>query len=241
MQADPAWAALDARHGRALVDLHATLEEDAAQPAGQQRRLDGRGARHEDALAEDGGGAAGLHAITVDVGELPWRAESFEVGDRAGPVVAFSRKRVDAEVPLRREVGVHAVTLAPLPDSGHDLVGGLPDAQRLGRPVPLRQVGEVLPPAVQEAAVAAAGSAAADVGLEQGDPRLRSDLAEEIGGPHPGVATADDRDVRCHISEERRRQQCRSFGGEGLPQPPRAALAGDRDLGRRLGGHVARS
>ena len=40
--------------GRSLVDLDPALQQDAAQPPCQERRLDGRGTRHEEALAEHG-------------------------------------------------------------------------------------------------------------------------------------------------------------------------------------------
>src|SRR6185503_17724144 len=105
------------------------LEEDAAQPAPQEGRLHSRRTWHEDALAEGGRGAHGLDALPVDVDELARSAEPLEVGDRAGPVVAFSRERVHAQVPLRHEVGVDTVPRAPLADAPHDLVASLRDAE----------------------------------------------------------------------------------------------------------------
>ena len=103
---------------------------------------------------------------------------------------------------MGREVRIDPMTPAPLADAGHDLVRRLRDAQALGRPVALGQEREVLPPAVQEPAIAAAGAAAADIRLEQDDAHLRGDLAQEVGGPHPRVAAADDRDVGGRIAEE---------------------------------------
>ena len=68
-------------------------------------------------------------------------------------------------------------------------------ARAASGPVAPGQVRQVLPPPVHEPAVAPARSAAADVLLEQHDARAGHPLAEEVGGPHPRVAAADDRDL----------------------------------------------
>src|SRR5206468_12647962 len=105
--------------------------------------------------------------------QLPGSAQPIQGCQGAAPVVFNVGEGVHAQVAGRCEPGIDPVAAAPLADPVHDLVSCLCNAECVLRPIPLGQIGEVLPPAVQEAAVATARAATADVCLQQDDPRLR--------------------------------------------------------------------
>ena len=108
--------------------------------------------------------------------------------------------------------------------------------ERLRGPDGLRVAGELdqprqlVPPAGDEAAVPPRRAAAADVALDDDDAQRRLELAQADRGPEPGVAAAEDRDVRPLLPGERRRGDVRGegrrLGGERLAEPPRSAAAG---------------
>src|SRR6185369_13991012 len=107
--------------------------------------------------------------------------------------------------------------------------------ERLRGPDGLRVAGEgdesrqLVPPAGDEAAVPPRRAAAADVALDDDDAQGWLELTQADRGPEPGVAAAEDRDVRPFLPGERRRGDVggegRRLGGECLPEPPRSASA----------------
>jgi hypothetical protein len=76
------------------------------------------------------------------------------------------------------------------------------------------------PVAVQEAAVAPAGPAAALLGLEHHHAQPRLPLNKSQRRPEPRVATADDRDVGLDVTFQRRRGIAAEAGAKRLVQPP---------------------
>ena len=72
-------------------------------------------------------------------------------------------------------------------------------------------------PCRQPAAVAARCSEARVLGLEHGDAQCRVGEPQVVGGPEPGVAAADDRDVDVEIAREPRTPRRRAE--LGLPEP----------------------
>ena len=123
---------------------------------------------------------------------------------------------------------------APVADAVDRLVRFAGHGQCPVSAVAARELGQVLPPSVHEPAVAPARPAAADVLLEQHDVRCGHPLAEEVGGPHPGVAAADDGDLGVDLAGERRCRGRIGFCGQRLPQPPAALGAGDRERRQAL-------
>src|SRR5439155_19962485 len=79
---------------------------------------------------------------------------------------------------------------------------------------------ELRPPGRAEAAVAAAGPAAADVRLDDDDVAARLELLGPKRRPEPGVAAADDADVR-GLRPLKRGAGSRILGGERLLEPER--------------------
>ena len=141
--------------------------------------------------------------------------------------VRLAREGVDAQVAGRHEPGVDAVAShhAPIPSTTSSASRAISIAA--SRPYRSHQVAEALPPAVDEAAVAPARPAAADVLLEHDDPRVRRPLEDELGGPHAGVAAADDHDVGIGVRRQR--------GGRGdRPRRP-APRAATSSVGCRVG------
>ena len=128
-----------------------------------------------------------------------------------------------ARSPPLREPRVDAVGLAPRADLG----GGAParheQLERIRLAVGGDHVADVPPPAVAEAAVAAARPAAADVGLEQHDVEVRVALLQEPRGPHPRVAAAEDHDVGGRVPRSGGASGPANSGmREGLLEPPRS-------------------
>ena len=102
---------------------------------------------------------------------------------------------------------------------------------------------QLVPPVRDEPAVAPGRPAAADVRLEQDDPRAGLQLGQPERRPQAGVAAADDDDVgRGRATQRRRgRGQVRRrgrFRGERLAQPPRPSRR--RSAGRHPAWPVSR-
>ena len=93
-----------------------------------------------------------------------------------------------------------------------------------------REVLEVAPERVHEAAVAAARAAAADVLLEDHDVDPGIELLELDGRPHPGVAAAEDHDVR--------RDDRRGAAAPARRDSSCASASRSHQLDRRRGGIV---
>ena len=94
------------------------------------------------------------------------------------------------------------------------------------RAVKLGQQWKLIPPSVDEPAVPSARTAAADVLLEDHDACVRHPLEELVGGPHPGVAAADDRHVAFGRAEEGSCGRRFALSAQRLAQPPAASSTG---------------
>src|SRR5205085_2587439 len=99
------------------------------------------------------------------------------------------------------------------------LGGGPRQPDRLLASDHLLQRPELRPPAEDEAAVAAARAAAADVGLDQRDVDRRVELLQAERRPEAGEAAADDADVGALVALEAWRVL---LPGESLFQPQAA-------------------
>src|SRR6185503_2168341 len=104
---------------------------------------------------------------------------------------------------------------------------------RVGVPVGLADVADLLPPPVAEPAVAAARTAAADVGFEEDHVEVGLPFLQEPRGPQPRVPAAEDHDVRRRVAFERRRLRARELlQRERLLEPPRP-FGSSRGIGVR--------
>ena len=180
--------------------------------------------------------AGDAHTRRTAAGSTGWSwspgTDRAEALDGLVPVGRLVRERVHAQVAGLDEVRVDPVLRAPLTDAVDDFIGLARDLERGVCVEALGQVGEALPPAVDEAAVASGRPAAADVLLDEHDPRVGAAFADEVGGPHAGVAAADDRDVGIGVGCQDRGRWWIAFGGQRLAQPPAALPARDRQIGR---------
>ena len=107
----------------------------------------------------------------------------------------------------------------------HRLLGAPRERERRLGAAERDQVLEVRPPGQREAAVAAAGAGAADVGLDQRDVGAGGAALELERGPQTGEAAADDADVGLGVALEAR-VLVRLAALERLLQPERAAAVG---------------
>ena len=95
---------------------------------------------------------------------------------------------------------VDALLVAPAPDRLGARLGRACELERRPRAEAVAQRVEAEPGAVAEAAVAAAGPVAAEIGLEQDDACVGRRLEEMPGAPHARVAAADHDDVGADVA-----------------------------------------
>ena len=159
------------------------------------------------------------------------RARHASTASRPRPVLR--RRGADRQRARLRVPGVDAVRPAPRPDLVDGRVDRPGHRQRALCAVAFDERRQLVPPAGDEPTVAPRRPAAADVGLEEHDPRAGRELGQPPGGPQPGVPAADDDDVRraCSRAAAVRPRP----GRRPRPPAPRAATttAGHRSAGRR--------
>ncbi len=122
--------------------------------------------------------------------------------------------------------GVDPVVLAEASDPSHAVLACLAECDRGSVAEPSREVLDVTPERVHEAAVAAARAAAGDVLLEDHDVDPGVEPLEVESGPHARVAPAEDHDIGGRVTTERRR------GFTGIMRRARRAAT---SFGRRRG------
>ncbi len=115
-----------------------------------------------------------------------------------------------------------ATEIADAPDR---LFGSSRQLDRLLRAAERYEVLEVRPPGEREAAVAAAGTSPADVGLDEGDLGVGRTALELERRPQTGEAAADDADVRRRVALEPG-MLIRHLPVERLLEPERASPVG---------------
>ena len=230
--------AVELGHPRPLVDDHAPVERDTPQSAREQRRLDRRGPGHERPGPHDRGDRP-VRDLCRRERHVPVSHPEACCGlDRVLPPPVLRGRGADRHRAGLRVPGIDAVGRAP----ATDLIDG-----RLHRPtglegaritVALDERREVVPPARDEPAVPPRGAAAADVSLDEDDPRVGRQLADPARGPQPRVPTAEHDDIRRRRPSERGRadgrvagRAGRPFGSERLAQPPRSATRVRADTG----------
>ena len=234
-------AALEADDARSLVDDDAAFQGDTSKAAGERGRLDGRGAGHERALAEHGG--ADLRSDLL-AGQRPPAIRESEPRarfDRLAPRAILGGRGTDREEPGRRPPGVDAVCRRPRPDLFDRGVNRVRGPQRLYIAEPFNERRQLVPPAGDEAAVPTRRATAADVLLDNDDPRPRREFGEAKRGPQPRVTAAEDREVGRGVGGERWRDHVRAefrrLGLERRAEPERApgARADAVERVRRIG------
>ena len=197
---------------RALVQLDAGVERSAAQRADEPRRLDGRRVGEADAAAED----------RRDRRARPDRracsGTPSSAAARTAPSTAASCAAVvdTSSIPPRRSQtsSPSASTAASAPSEARG-----EDERSRRRRARERRRGERAPVRLEEAAVPPARPVADVLGLEHDDAQRGIAAPQRQRRPEPGVAAADDRDVRLGVAGERRRLRI----GRSLVQPPRHA------------------
>ena len=115
--------------------------------------------------------------------------------------------------------GVDLVVLTEASDRADALLAHFAERDRRSVVEPVREVLDVTPERVDEAAVAPAGAAARDVLLDDRDVDPRVHVREMQRGPHPRVAATEDHDVGRRVATERRRGFA-GIVGERVAQPP---------------------
>src|SRR5207247_7833798 len=124
----------------------------------------------------------------------------------------------------------HAVVDSMAPAPGADLGHGSGDFTGAGEGAfvteELAQERELVPPAVDEAAITARRSSAADIHLKNHHAALRIELEQPIGGPQPGVSTADDDHLGIGAAGQRRMRRRVAFIRQRLAEPGIAVVAG---------------
>ena len=203
-------------HPRVLEDLHAPLEQPAAQAERQPRRMHGRVVGHQHAAAKRRRVHPLAHLLRGQ------SAHRIRLAERAGRLDRIEARVVEglagrgAQVTGLVEPGVHVVVLAPRADRGHGLAGRIEQRARRLVAEPLAQRGRAQPERLAESAVPPAGAVAAYVALEQKDPDARLRIEQVPGSPHPRVAASDDHHVGGPVSFECRPRS----GATGLLEPP---------------------
>ena len=205
------------------MDPDAVLERHPSQSERQPGRLHGRpgGFEHSPQVARRAG--AGLKLVGVQPDER-LHAMALDCADCPLPRPHLDGIGGDPEPALAPEMGVDVVPSAECLDLAHDQRGNLSETYRLRAPAhPLE--GQILvPQRHREAAVAAAGAGAAQVGLQQEDIGGRLQLLDPDRRPQAREAAADDAYVRGGLPVQRR---TRGQPVGRLTQPP--APFGERD------------
>lgn len=97
----------------------------------------------------------------------------------------------------------------------------LPYPDCVGRPEEIHQHREVFPESVHEAAVSPAGTATADVGLQQHDIRTGIGLLQVERGPQARVSPTDDCNIGSYPTLQGRARRP-GVRGKGFAEPPRS-------------------
>ena len=180
----------------------------------------------------------------------PFGREDFEVvgepeslgGDhQVGPPAHLGLGGGDREIAVGPEPGVDVVFFAEGPDRLDARLARAAEPERRGVAEHVGEVRQLVPVAVDEAAVASARAAAADVLFQHDDVDPGIELLELDRRPQPGVATTQDHDVGGGVaSQPRRGIACELRHGERLPEPPAAALVGRHERCGRIDGGAHR-
>src|SRR5438270_478794 len=164
--ADPVALAAQAADARSLVDQRAASRTHRAKPARQARRVNGPGVGHQGTGPEDRGSAPLSHFGRAQLAELVRDAEpAGSLGGRS-PTAVMERRGADGQHAAMPDISVYRVALTPGRDIG-DRSGDFPSTGQGALVVKqLAEQAKLVPPAVDEAAVAAGGASTADVHLQ---------------------------------------------------------------------------
>ncbi|MNO90092.1 hypothetical protein D3C76_815920 [compost metagenome] len=196
-------AMVEGGHGRAFVNAHTALQRDPPQAPHQPPRLHGGGGRREPAFQMPRRAGQVLHLRHWQTLEridplLLQRRDHRIGGAELGPVGGGVQRTVQAKV------AVDAVAGAELTDGADATFRFAHQPHRLGHPEQPFE-GEVLGrPGQCTAAIAPAGTGAADVGLDQQHVQRWLRLLEHQRRPQAGIAAADDAHIATGIALQRR-------------------------------------
>ena len=196
-------------HARVLVDRHARSRSGAAAaraPAGRAARSRRR------ARTASAGSAARRSARCVAASSSATTCSPSPAATVSSITASWPASVDTIRKPFCLNQASTPSRLAPLADRLHALRRGARGGQRALVAEPLAQRRQVRPQRLAEPAVASARPVAAHVRLEDHDARA---VAQLPGGPHPGVAAADDHDVGVDVTGGRRHR----LRAAGLLQP----------------------
>src|SRR5689334_11434535 len=194
---------IEARHRRILIDAHAVLQHHAANATHElagmhccRRRIVNAG--EEGAAAGHGGNLfAAYGAEWVDFMRVERRHDIV-------PGAHLARAGGAPDPAVAAELGIDAMHLA----EGRNLVGrsaeGIPQRNGPGRAAESLQGTKLGPLREDHAGVAPAGTAAADIGLDDGDIQRGLAAFQFEGRPHSGEPAADNTDIRGLAALKRR-------------------------------------
>ena len=195
-------------HGRALVDLDAGGEQPLAQAERQPGRLHGRRVGIEGAGR---GRRARRSARRPRRGQrlAPRRPRPARgrppTASLPDPVVRGRRR--DLQVAAAAKPGVDLLLAAERLDPGDRLPRRPSHGQRPRIPPPLPHIRQREPHHVAEPPVPPTRPIPTDVALEQHDARLRLQLLDVPGSPHPRVPTANHNDISTPLPHQLRERR----------------------------------
>ena len=199
-QAAPASGAQPAKRRALEHPDPGAVAEPLAQAERQPCRLHGRHAVVERAGAKAGRVAATPYLLGAQLLHRASLAELAAGRDRLVPNPILGGRRRDLQVSAPPVPGLDPVLGAEPPDLVHRVLSGLRDPGRSRPPEALAQGVHAEPHGVGKAAVPSAGPMPAAIGLQQDHLRLRLQLRELPGRPHPRVAAPDHEHVTAQLS-----------------------------------------
>ena len=215
----------EARDGCVLEQANAPFQEHAAHPAREAPGMHRRAHLPEQGTAEHRRGDARAHLLGRQDLEVLVDAEAVGGDDPVSPAAHLVVGGGHHVLAVGAVPGVDPVVLAEASDPSHAVLARLAERDRGSVAESSREVLDVAPERVHEAAVAAARAAAGDVLLEDHDVDPGVELLEVEGGPHARVTPAEDHDVGGRVTAERRRGFA-GIVGERVAQPPASAGVG---------------
>ena len=219
---------LERHQGRGLEDAHAAPQRHAAQPAGEQRRLDRGGVADVQPAQRQRRAAPAPQPVRAELRDPVARAVGPAGGDDLVPGAELRRPGRGQQVAGVAVVAVDVVRGG----EGSDPLDGRRDLPRQPHAVLGAEVGDqprqLVPPASRPAAVAPRCAGTAGLLLEQHDVQRRIALRELERRPEAREPAADDADVGPRGPRQRRAR------GAGIERQ-RFLQPEDRARGGRVG------
>jgi hypothetical protein len=198
--------ALEGEHRRLLVDAHPLFAAHAGEPAGEQRRLHGRGTGLEHACDVRPRAGAPLHLVRRELLER-LQAEPIQRADGAAPGIQLRAAARSPQPAVVAKVGIDAVLCAELADRAHGVLGFPDQAHGLLAAAQRQQDRHLRRPGHAKAAVSPRRTPAADVALDDGNVDRGLQLLDPERGPQAREPAAHDQHVGRKIARQRLRRR----------------------------------